>query len=103
MNLCAGSCVSGSPLRKDMSVLDIKSFEQAELHSENVRVKALLYILGSLLVLVLVRGVASLIQDTRGEAWPFAIALVLMIGYEAVWLRFVRDAIARGRSIPRAV
>jgi serine phosphatase RsbU (regulator of sigma subunit) len=86
-----------------MIEFDIKSpaFQQAELRSERARVGALLGVLGSLLALVLIRGAASLAQGHSGEAWPFALLLAAMIGYEAAWLLYVRRAIRSGWSISR--
>jgi len=86
-----------------MSQFDIKSpaFEQAELRSECARVGAVLAVLGGLLALALVRGVASLAQGRRGEVWPFVLLLAVMIGYEATRLRYVRGAIRSGRSVSR--
>jgi serine phosphatase RsbU (regulator of sigma subunit) len=84
-----------------MSKFEIKSpaFEQAELHSENVRVSALLAVFAGLLVLVLIRGIASLAQGYRGEAWRFALLLAAMTAYEVFWRRFVRQAIETGQTI----
>ena len=72
------------------------------LRSERARVLALAGAFGALFVLVLVRGGVSLAQGHRGEAWPFAVLLGLMTGYEALWLRFVARAIESGREISSA-
>jgi serine phosphatase RsbU (regulator of sigma subunit) len=78
------------------------SFRLAELRSEWVRVSALLGVFGSLLVLVLVRGVMSVAEGHRGEAWPFALLLAVITAYEVAWLRFVKRAIRSSRGISRA-
>lgn len=75
------------------------SFQQAELRSENTRVVTLLAVLGSLLAVVLVRGVATLAQGHRGETWPFALLLLVALGYGAAWLRFIRQTTQREGSI----
>ena len=80
---------------------EIKSpaFHRAQLRSECFRIIVLLSIFGSLLVLVLIRGVMSLAQGRRGEAWPFAVLLAIMTAYEVIWLRFIRRAIQSNRGI----
>jgi serine phosphatase RsbU (regulator of sigma subunit) len=85
-----------------MSGFDINAFEQAELQSEFTRIKVLLCVLASLLALVLIRGFVSLAQGERGETWPFAVALALMIAYEIIWVRFVRNAITGRHGIGSA-
>ena len=75
------------------SEIKSQAFHLAKLRSERARVLALLSVLGSLLVLVLVRGGISLTQGHRGEAWPFALLLAVVTAYEALWLRFVGRAI----------
>jgi serine phosphatase RsbU (regulator of sigma subunit) len=84
-----------------MTELDIKSasFHQAELRSENVRVTALLSVLGSLLALVLIRGMVSLAEGYRGETWPFALLLGAMTVYEVLWIRFIRHSIETGERL----
>lgn len=83
---------------------EIKSpaFQLAELRSECARVTALLSVFGALLVLVLIRGVISLAEGYRGEAWPFALLLTVMTAYEVIWLKFVRRAITSNRAVLRA-
>lgn len=85
-----------------MNEFDAKSpaFRRAELRSERTRVWALLGVLAGMLVLVLVRGVASLAEDRRGEAWPFAVLLAIMTGYEAGWMIFIRRVIRLDQMIP---
>ena len=53
-----------------------------------------------LLVLVVVRGIASLAQGQRGEVWPFAVLLAIGTGYEAAWLVYIRRAIRSDLTIP---
>ena len=92
-----------SPRRqsKPMAEFDIQShgFQQAELRSEGTRVVTLLGVLSGLLVLLLARAAASVAQGRRGEAWPFAVLLGVTIGYEAVWLAFIRRRMAASRVI----
>jgi len=85
-----------------MSEFDAKSpaFRQAELRSELARVGTLLGVLAGLLVLVVVRGAASLAQGLRGQVWPFAVLLAIMIAYEAAWMLYIRRAIRIDQSIP---
>jgi hypothetical protein len=85
------------------SEIESESFYLAELRSERTRVAALLGVLGGLLALVFVRGVISLAEGRRGEAWPFVLLLAVMTAYEAVWLRFVRRAIASSRKVSRSI
>ena len=80
------------------SEINSQAFQLARLRSERTRVYALLGVLGSLLLLVLVRGGISLAQGRRGEAWPFVLLLALMTAYEALWLRFVGRAIDSGQE-----
>jgi len=75
------------------------AFQLAELRSECTRVSALLGVLGSLLVVVLIRGGMALAHGRYGEAWPFALLLAIMISYEVVWLKFVKRAIATNRAV----
>jgi len=77
------------------------SFREAELRSERTRVKVLLGVLASLLVLILIRAGVSLAQGHTGQAWPFALALGLTAAYEAAWLVFLGRAITFGASISR--
>ena len=84
------------------SEINSQAFQLARLRSERTRVYALLGVLGSLLLLVLVRGGISLAQGRRGEAWPFVLLLALMTAYEALWLRFVGRAIDSGQEISTA-
>lgn len=79
--------------------LKSEAFQLARLRSERTRVYALLGVLGTLLLLVLVRGCISLAQGRRGEAWPFVLLLALVTAYEALWLRFVDRAISSRREI----
>src|SRR5436309_3566977 len=74
------------------SEIQSHAFRLAELRSECARVIAVLGVFGTLLVLVLIRGIASLAAGFRGEAWPFALLLGLAAAYELLWLRFVRQA-----------
>jgi serine phosphatase RsbU (regulator of sigma subunit) len=83
------------------SATNSHSFQRAELRSECARVIALLGVFVSLLTLVLIRGLVSIAEGHRGVVWPFAMLLVIMIGYEVVWLRIVRRAIASNRRISR--
>lgn len=78
------------------------SFHLAELRSESARVAALLGVFGALLLLILIRGVISLAEGHRGEAWPFAVLLAVMTAYEAVWLRFVKQATRSSRKISKS-
>ncbi len=82
--------------------MDAKSpaFRQAELRSERARVGAVLLVLAGMLVLVLVRGVASLAQGQRGEVWPFALLLAIMTGYETGWMAYIRRVIRSDQTIP---
>jgi serine phosphatase RsbU (regulator of sigma subunit) len=80
-----------------------QAFQQARLRSERARVLAILSVLGSLLVLVVIRGGMAVAQGHRGEAWPFAVLLLLMIAYEVLWLRFVGRAIDSGREVSARV
>jgi serine phosphatase RsbU (regulator of sigma subunit) len=84
-----------------MSEVDIKSpsFQRAELRSECARVSALLVFFGSLLALVLVRGIVSLADGRQGEAWPFAAILLITAVYEVGWLRFIRGVLDSGGSV----
>src|SRR5262245_32319017 len=84
------------------SELKSEAFQLAKLRSERTRVYALLGVLGSLLLLVLVRGCISLSQGRRGEAWPFVLLLALTTAYEALWLRFVDRAISSRHEISTA-
>ena len=79
--------------------VNVRSFEQAELRSEKVRVAVLLAALVGLLALALFRVVGGLAQGRRDEAWPFAVMLGLMIGYEAAWLVFIRRALDSARKV----
>src|SRR3974390_618263 len=81
------------------SELNSPSFRAAELRSELIRVRALLAVFGSLLVLILIRGVASRAHGYRDEAWPFAALLAVMTAYEVLWLKFARKAMDSGRAI----
>ncbi|SPE40897.1 membrane hypothetical protein [Candidatus Sulfopaludibacter sp. SbA3] len=78
------------------------SFRQAELRSEYTRVRVLLGVLGSLLILVLIRGIASLAEGRLGGVWRFVLALALMAGYESAWLRFVGQAIGSSGMVSDA-
>jgi serine phosphatase RsbU (regulator of sigma subunit) len=84
------------------SEIDSPAFQLARLHSERTRVVTLLRVFGSLLILVVIRGGMSLAQGYRGEAWPFALLLAVMILYEVLWLRFIRRAIHSSLKIPDA-
>jgi len=84
------------------SEIQSSSFKLEELRSERTRVTALLGVFAGLLVLVLIRGVASLAGGRRGEAWPFVVLLAVLTVYEVVWLRFVKQAIESGRVLSRA-
>ena len=77
-------------------------FRLEELHSECTRVAALLGVLGSLFVVVLIRGGMALAHGRHGEAWPFALVLAIMMGYEVAWLRFVRRAIEANTVVSRS-
>src|SRR5690242_9829212 len=93
-----GGRASGA-VRMTDSEIHSPAFQRAQLRSECVRVQALLAVFGFLLALVVLRGIASLSQGHRGEAWPFAVLLALMTANEVGWLRFVKKAIATGREI----
>jgi serine phosphatase RsbU (regulator of sigma subunit) len=69
-----------------------QAFRVAKLRSERARVRALLGVLASLLLLVLIRGSMSLASGKRGEAWPFAVLLAVAMVYEGLWLRFISRA-----------
>lgn len=75
------------------------SFRKEELRSESIRVTALLVVFAGLFMLVVIRGLTSLAQGYRGAAWPFALLLAAITVYEALWLRFVRNAIETGEGI----
>jgi serine phosphatase RsbU (regulator of sigma subunit) len=75
------------------------SFQAAELRSEVARVRVLLGVFGTLLALILVRGIVSLAEGRAGEAWPFAALLVLTTSYEFWWLRYVLQAIDTGQTV----
>jgi len=83
------------------SEINSPAFRLAELRSECTRITALLSVFGSLLVLVSVRGVISLAEGHRGEAWPFVLLLAIMTAYEVVWLRFVRRALSSSRVVSK--
>ena len=85
------------------SKIESKAFERATLQSERTRVLALLIVFACLFALVLMRGAMSLAEGRSGEAWPFAVLLGAFTVYEALWLRFIRQAINTGRSIPIAM
>ena len=84
------------------SEIDSQAFQLAMLRSERARVRALLGVFASLLVLVLIRGAISLTKGYRGEAWPFVLLLAAMTTYEALWLRFISRAISSCRKVSRA-
>src|SRR5947208_9717755 len=92
-------CGVGTP--QDMIAFDIKSpsFRQVELRSECARVSVLLVVFGSLLALVLVRGIVSLAQGRRGDALPSVMALLIVATYEIVWLRFIVRMLDSGGSV----
>ena len=71
------------------------------MRSECARILVLLGLCGALLVLVLIRGLTSIIEGRHGEAWPYALLLAAMTGYEWIWLRVVRRSIADGRQVSR--
>jgi serine phosphatase RsbU (regulator of sigma subunit) len=81
--------------------IDSHSFHLAELRSERARVGALLIVLGSLLTLVLLRGVISLAGGHPGQAWPFALLLAAVLAYELPWLRFIKRVIHAGGELSR--
>jgi serine phosphatase RsbU (regulator of sigma subunit) len=85
------------------SEIQSHAFRLAELRSECARVTTLLGVFGALLALVLVRGITSLAAGYRGEAWPFAVLLGLAVGYELLWLRFIRRTIQSDREVSTAV
>jgi serine phosphatase RsbU (regulator of sigma subunit) len=78
------------------------SFKQAELRSEWTRVAALLAAFAGLFVIVLIRGALSLASGRRGEAWPFAALLGVMVAYEFARLIYIKQAIVLGRTASRA-
>jgi serine phosphatase RsbU (regulator of sigma subunit) len=84
------------------SEISSRAFQLAQLRSERARVRALLIVFGALLLLVLLRGVMTLAQGHRGEAWPFALLLAMMTGYEAFWLRLVERTIASTQEFSNA-
>src|SRR5262249_27287317 len=83
------------------SQLQSKEFKAAELRSELTRGTAVLGTLAGLLALLLIRGGLALAEVRRGEVWPFAVLLAAMTGYELVWLRSVKRAIASGSTFSR--
>ena len=76
-----------------------RAFQKTELSSERMRVEALLAVLGGLLALILIRGAISLAGGRRGEAWPYAVVLIVMGVYELAWLRVVTSAIGSGERV----
>ena len=62
-----------------MNELDTQSpaFRQAELRSERARVGSLLGVLAGILLLVIVRGAASLVEGRRGEAWKLPCSWII--------------------------
>ncbi len=81
--------------------IDSPAFRSAELKGEHVRVVTLMGILGSLLLLVLVRAITAIAQGRRSEVWALALVLALAIGYEAVWLVYIRGAIRTRQKVSR--
>jgi len=93
-------CDAGGPMVE--SKIKSHSFKLAELRSESVRVRAILIAFAGLLVLILIRGIASLAQGHRGEAWPFALLLAAATVYEVLWLKFVRQAVRSNEEVSTA-
>src|SRR5689334_1019644 len=81
------------------SAIRSQALRLAELDSERTRVRTLLGVVGGLLSLVLIRGFMALLEGRRGEAWPFAVLLVITAGYELLWLKSVRRAIASNHTV----
>ena len=81
------------------SGIESQELDAAILRSERTRIKTLIGVYGSLMVLVLVRGAMARSEGHRGEAWPYALLLALMAGYEVVWLRFIERAIESKRVV----
>ena len=71
---------------------------QAELRSEWTRVAALLAAFAGLFVIVLIRGALSLASGRRGEAWPFALLLAVMMAYELARLGYIQPGHHIGAS-----
>jgi serine phosphatase RsbU (regulator of sigma subunit) len=84
------------------SVLKSQAFRAAELRSERIRITVLLTVFGSLLGLVLIRGVIYLAHGYHRAAWPLVLILAAMTAYELVWLRSVRRAINLRQEVSRA-
>lgn len=82
--------------------INSQAFQLAELRSERVRIKTVFGVFGILLVLVLARGLMSLAEGYRGEAWPFAILLAAMTVYESLRLRSIEQALASGAPLSTA-
>src|SRR5437899_2303506 len=100
----AGCILRATTMQADIIDPEIRTplFQAAELRSESTRVGAILGVLAGLLVVIVVRGALGLADGRRGEAWPFAALLAAMMLYELARLRFVRQALALARSVPRA-
>jgi serine phosphatase RsbU (regulator of sigma subunit) len=84
------------------SEIKSQAFAAAQLKSETARVVTVLAVLAGLFALVLIRGVMSLAEGHRGEAWPFVLLLGVFTAYEAVWLKFIREAMRSNRAISGA-
>jgi len=80
------------------SEINSLSFHLAELRSELIRVRVLLGLLASLLILVLGRGIIAFSHGHR-EAWPFVVLLTGAAAYEVLWLKWVNRAIVEGRAV----
>ena len=78
------------------------SFQMAELQSERIRVRALLCLFASLLVLILIRGGLSLAEGHGGGSWPFALLLAAFTAYEAAWLGLVTRAMRFDKQFSKA-
>jgi len=84
------------------SEIKVHSFQMAELRSERVRVRVLLWLFASLLVVISIRAGLSLAEGYVGGSWPFALFLAAFTAYETVWLGLVTRAIRFDEQISQA-